>query len=162
MKPHIFIGVDNGLKGGLCAVGASGNLLGYSRMPVLKRAGKEEIDIVKVRSWCYTYGDSFVFAPEETPKHAETAQSMRSMALSYGKLLALAELSQWDLRPVEVKEWHKEMLGKKIPKGKTKEFALAAALALEPQETWVPPMCRVAHDGVVDAYLIARFAAFRK
>lgn len=159
---RIVIGADNGIDGALCAVSSLGGLIAYSRMPTLKRAGKEEIDICGVRAWCSTFGDNFVFAPEEPLKFARTSQAMRSMALGYGKLLALAHLHYWDLRETGVKEWQTKMLGKKVPKGQTKSRALAVARELEPNETWIPPRCRTPHDGVVDAYLIARFVALGK
>jgi hypothetical protein len=156
------IGVDNGLDGALCAVAPTGELLRYTRMPTCERNGKREIDVLGVLAWCNLVEGPFVFAPEEPLKHARTSQAMRSMSISYGKLLALATLSGWDLAPVEVRDWQREMLGKKVPKGHTKIRALAAARELVPEETWVPKGCRSPHDGVVDAYLIARYVAAKK
>jgi hypothetical protein len=131
-------------------------------MPTLMRGKKREVDILAVREWCSSFADPFVFAPEEPLKHAKTSQAMRSMAISYGKLLALALLEDWELRPVEVLDWQRAVLGKKVPKGQSKAAALAVAKALCPEETWVPAGCRTPHDGIVDAYLIARYVAFEK
>lgn len=152
-----IIGIDNGLDGALCAVTRNGALVSYTRMPTYARNGKTEVDVVKVNHWCSSFeDDTIILVPEEPLKHAKTSQAMRSMGISYGKLLALAELAEWECRPVEVKDWQKKMLGK-VPKGKTKEYALKVARELLPEETWVPPGCRVPHDGVVDAFLIARY-----
>lgn len=49
------------------------------------------------------------------------------------------------------------MLGK-VLKGQTKKVALEKAQELEPEEKWLAsPRCRVAHDGIVDAFLIAHY-----
>jgi hypothetical protein len=45
-----------------------------------------------------------------------------------------------------------------IPKGKTKQVALETAQNLEPSENWLKnKRCRVPHDGLVDAFLIAHY-----
>jgi hypothetical protein len=131
-------------------------------MPTTRRKGKREIDVVAVEAWCRSFEGGFEFAIEEPLKHAQTSQAMRSMGISFGKLLAIAELNEWPLHAVEVRDWQKKMLGKKVPKGKTKERALAVARELAPEESWIPPRCRVPHDGVVDAFLIALFVAQKK
>ena len=49
------------------------------------------------------------------------------------------------------------MLGR-VPKGRTKEVALNLANQLEPSENWLAnKRCRTPHDGMIDAYLIARY-----
>ena len=44
------------------------------------------------------------------------------------------------------------------PKGMTKQIALAKAKELAPDENWLKNQrCRKPHDGMVDAFLVARF-----
>ncbi len=58
---------------------------------------------------------------------------------------------------VSVHKWQKVMLGR-VPKGRTKEVALKLANELEPSENWLAnKRCRTPHDGMIDAYLIARY-----
>ena len=44
------------------------------------------------------------------------------------------------------------------PKGKTKQAALGVAQNLEPSENWLKnKRCKVPHDGIIDAFLIAHY-----
>ena len=82
---------------------------------------------------------------------------MRSMAISFGKILGMAECRKWDIMCVSVHKWQKEMLGR-VPRGQTKEAALKAATALAPEECWQKSKrASKPHDGMVDAFLIARY-----
>jgi len=50
------------------------------------------------------------------------------------------------------------MLGRKREAGMTKVLALAKANELAPDETWLASKrCTTPHDGMVDAFLIARY-----
>ena len=79
------------------------------------------------------------------------------MALSFGKLLGMAESRGYEVSRISVHKWQKQMLGK-TAKGLTKIAALNAAERLAPQENWLKnKRCRTPHDGMIDAYLIARY-----
>jgi hypothetical protein len=82
---------------------------------------------------------------------------MRSMAISFGKILGMAECRRWDIVCVSVHKWQKEMLGH-VPKGKTNDVALTAANMIAPDECWQKSKrATKPHDGMVDAFLIARY-----
>ena len=99
----------------------------------------------------------FELAIEEPLHHARSSQAIRSMALSFGKLLGLAESRQWKVNCVSVHKWQKSMLGR-VPKGKTKEVALAVANDIAPEECWrKSKRASKPHDGLIDAFLIAHY-----
>lgn len=154
----MVIGCDNGLDGGLSAVSAfDGGVVGYCAMPTKQRGRKREIDVRAVADWCASWDTPFVFVPEEPLHFAPTLASMRSMALSFGQLLALAALRGWPCHPTEPGPWQTTMLGR-FPKGQSKVRALAVARALAPEETWLAtPRSTTPHSGIVDAFLIARW-----
>ena len=154
----MIIGIDNGLDGGLCAISAySGDIIDYMEMPCKERAGKREIDTLKVYRWIMDLNTDSRILIEEPLKHAKTSQAMRSMAISFGKLLGMCESHVLTVEPVEVAKWQRVMLGK-VPKGQTKKVALQKAQEYEPEEKWLAsPRCRVPHDGIVDAFLIALY-----
>jgi hypothetical protein len=154
----MVIGCDNGLDGGLCAIAAfDGSVIGSCAMPTLQRGRKREIDVRAVADWCAAWGTPFVFVPEEPLHFAPTLASMRSMALSFGQLLALAALRGWPCVPTEPGPWQGAMLGR-FPKGQSKVYALAKARVLAPGETWLAtPRSTTPHSGIVDAFLIARW-----
>lgn len=157
----MIVGIDNGLDGGICAISAfAGDLIGYIEMPCRERAGKREIDTLEVYKWIRDLNTDSRILIEEPLKHAKTSQAMRSMGISFGKLLGMCESHVLTVEPVEVLEWQRAMLGK-VPKGQTKKAALKKAQEFEPEEKWLAsPRCRVAHDGIVDAFLIAQYGRF--
>jgi hypothetical protein len=145
----MIVGIDNGLDGGLCAISKfDGSLIDKVRMPTLQMSKKKEIDIRKVHQWLMDLNTSFIFAVEEPLAHAKSSQAVRSMAISFGKLVGMAESHDYEnIMRVSVHKWQKAMLGR-VPKGRTKE----------PSENWLAnKRCRTPHDGMIDAYLIARY-----
>lgn len=155
----MIVGIDNGLDGGICAVSDfSGEIIGKCAMPTFKRSGKREIDTVSIYRWITDLNTEPLIAIEEPLKHAKSSQAMRSMGISYGKILGMSESHGWKVRPIQVLDWHKAVLGK-VPKSLTKVFALREATRRAPEENWVKSdRCSTPHDGMVDAYLIACYA----
>jgi hypothetical protein len=154
----MVVGVDNGLDGGLCALSKfNGDVISYIKMPTLKRKGKSEIDPKPIKQWLLDFNTPFVLVIEEPLRHAPSSQSMRSMSISFGKLLGMADAAGFDVECVEVRDWQTDMLGR-LPKGKTKPAALALAKKLEPDQNWLAnKRCKTPHDGIIDAYLIAKY-----
>ena len=154
----MIVGVDNGLDGGLCAIAQfDGSLIGKIAMPCQQRSKKREIDIRKIHEWLVDFNTPFVLAIEEPLAHAKSSQAVRSMAISFGKLLGMAECKKYVVARVSVHKWQKAMLGY-MPKGQTKQAALNKAQAMEPSENWLKnKRCRTPHDGIIDAFLIAHY-----
>lgn len=156
----IYVGVDNGLDGGLCAISAhNGSIIDKMAMPTFQREPKREIDTKKIYKWIMDFNSLSLILIEEPLKHAKSSQAMRSMALSYGKILGMCESHDLNVKPIQVKDWQQSMLGK-VPRSQTKIFALRKAKALAPCEDWRKnSRCTIPHDGIVDAYLIAIYGA---
>jgi hypothetical protein len=159
----MIIGIDNGLDGGLCAISSfHGSVVDLCAMPCYSRKGKREIDTRAAYRWITELHTRPVIAIEEPLKHARSSQAMRSMAISFGKLLGMCEAHELEVIAVDVKEWQNVMLGK-VGKSQTKARALAVASELKPDENWLAGgRCRVPHDGIVDAYLIAEYIRRKK
>lgn len=154
----MIVGVDNGLDGGLTAISNyTGAVIDKTIMPTKRINKKREVDTRKVYEWLMSLESPFVFAIEEPLHHAKSSQAVRSMGISFGKLMGLAESREWESKRVSVHKWQKKMLGY-VPKGKTKEAALWAAEKLAPDECWQKSKrASKPHDGMVDAFLIARY-----
>ena len=152
------MGIDNGLDGGLCAISAfNGDLIAKTAMPCQQRSKKREIDTRKVNEWLLDLNTPFVLAIEEPLAHAKSSQAVRSMAISFGKLIGMAECKDYEVARVSVQKWQRKMLGF-VPKGMTKIAALNTAERLAPEENWLKnKRCRTPHDGMIDAFLIARY-----
>lgn len=153
----MIVGVDNGLDGALCAISRhDGSIIDKIRMPTYQRSKKREVDIRTINKWLVDLHTPFVLAIEEPLAHARSSQAMRSMAISFGKLLGMAESHRYEVVRISVHKWQKMMLGH-IPKGQTKKFAFELANQLAPSENWLAnKRCRTPHDGMIDAFLIAR------
>lgn len=158
----MIVGIDNGLDGGLCAITSfDGRILDKIPMPTLQMSKKREVNTWKVKTWLESLDDfknsNFMLAIEEPLAHAKSSQAVRSMALSFGKLLGMAEANEYEVYRISVHKWQKKMLGP-CGKGLTKKIALAKATLMEPSENWLKnKRCRTPHDGMIDAYLIAQY-----
>mgnify|MGYP003154239772 CR=1 FL=1 len=154
----MIVGVDNGLDGGLCAISDfDGGVIDKIPMPTMQKSKKREVDARKINEWLISLHTPFTLAVEEPLAHAKSSQAVRSMALSFGKIVGMAEVKGYDLVRVSVHKWQKEILGN-IPKGMSKKFAMKIAESMAPEENWLKnKRCRKPHDGMIDAYLIAKY-----
>ena len=157
----MIIGIDNGLDGGLVAVSeCTGGVIAKTVMPTFHKAGKREVDSRKVYDWIMALNpniEELILAVEEPLHHAKSSQAVRSMGIAFGKLIGMCENRGWAHCRVSVHKWQKKMLGS-IPKGKTKEAAVWKAECLAPEECWQKSKrATKPHDGMVDAFLIARY-----
>ena len=154
----MIVGVDNGLDGGLCAISDfDGGVIDKIPMPTMQKSKKREVDARKINEWLISLHTPFTLAVEEPLAHAKSSQAVRSMALSFGKIVGMAEVKGYDLVRVSVHKWQKEIQGN-IPKGMSKKFAMKIAESMAPEENWLKnKRCKKPHDGMVDAYLIAKY-----
>lgn len=159
-REGVTVGVDNGISGGLCVLcNWDCRVIEYYPMPVLSVGGKNEVDSValtRLLRELHEQDTTMTVCVEEPLRHAKSSQAMRSMSISFGKTMGVCDALGLESYRIQVLDWQKAVLGKRIPKGKTKEFALAAAQKLWPKETWLASSrCKTPHDGIVDAALIA-------
>ena len=155
---HIIIGIDNGLNGGLCALNAETlEIINLAPMPCKPFGFKNEIDVAAVLKWVLEFPQATV-AIEEPLHFAPTLASMRSMALSFGKIVGACTVLQVPCIRVQVKDWQDAILGVRKIKGLTKSIALAKATQRWPKQRWNVGRGKVPHDGIIDAALIAVYA----
>ena len=154
----MIVGIDNGLQGGLCAISKfDGGIVDKCSMPTMQRSKKTEIDTAKIKKWLLDLETPFVLAVEEPLGFAKSSQAVRSLALSFGKLMGMAECCEFEVNRISVHKWQKQMLGA-VAKGNSTVFALGMAQELAPEENWLKnKRCRTPHDGMIDAFLIARY-----
>lgn len=158
-----IVGIDNGISGGLAGIHAgTGQLFGAIPMPVRAVGDKDEPDVDRIIAYVRAFLSPPEVAIEEPLKHAKSSQAIRSMALCFGLIVGGLEAAGIAVHRIQVNEWQREMLGR-VPVGKTKIYALRKANLLWPDEKWLASArCRVPHDGMVDAALIARYHSLRK
>lgn len=168
----MIVGIDNGLDGGIVALSPIAGLppICCHAMPTRRILAKSkakgtfarrEIDtrmMVAILNSMEADRETTVIYFEECPDHADRADTMRSMAMSAGKIIAIIEAMGFHhLHRIKSHDWHRPILGR-IPKGQSKAVALAKARELWPDETWLPTKAhRTPHTGLIDAALIAEY-----
>lgn len=153
----IYLGVDNGVSGALAAIlPTNGEIMSMIAMPTQKARKGNEIDVKAVSEWL----DSLQLTPVciiEEPGGSKSAKAACSMAGSFHCIRSIFELRGYRWHRVTPSQWQKVMLPGCKP-GDTKPRALSAAKALWPAESFLPTdRCRVPHDGMIDAALIAEY-----
>ena len=174
----MILGIDNGLDGGIVALSPMEGVQPIAKvvLPTLKvhyqarynAKGKmtakaktrREIDpralCVILNGLNSTPENTEVYF-EECPEHADRAATMRSMAMSAGKIISILEAKGYEVNRIMSYDWHPVILGK-IPKGQSKTMARAKAAELWPDENWLATdRSTTTHDGLIDAALIAEF-----
>lgn len=155
----IYIGIDNGLTGGIVAVSDHpGPIIDLWPMPTRGKSKGNEVDAEMVWSFVDKWKREDVTVILETPgKHSPGAQALCSMWDSYGAIRGVLESRGIRHHRITPQAWQKRMLVG-CSKGDTKPAALAMARRLWPDETWLAsPRCKTPHDGMIDAALIAEY-----
>jgi hypothetical protein len=156
----IYIGIDNGLTGGLVALSDHpGQPINMCVMPTRGKAKGNEVDAERVWAWIDEWQScSSVTVILETPgKHSPGAQALCSMWDSYGAIRGVLESRRIRHHRITPQAWQKVMLPG-CAKGDTKPAALAKARQLWPEESWLAtPRSTKPHEGLIDAALIAEY-----
>lgn len=159
---HIYIGIDNGLTGGLVALSDHpGPPIEMIVMPTRGKTKGNEVDAKEVYFILSAISGGLsgrITVILETPgKHSPGAQALCSMWDSYGAIRGVLESRGIRHHRITPQAWQKKMLPG-CAKGDTKPAALAKARQLWPQENWLAtPRSTVAHGGLIDAALIAEY-----
>lgn len=157
----VYIGIDNGLKGGVAVL--HGGKLSLHVMPVFSDGKKKRVDSLEFDRLLQTYISNMPhFIAYEKPGGSKSATAAASMADSFARMDTVIAMRRYMRDPITPQKWQKMFWTKpKMPKGvkfDTKAAALNVAKRLWPDQNWLAsPRCRVAHDGLVDAALIAEY-----
>lgn len=156
----VYIGIDNGVSGGLAAISAiSGTIISMTPMPTLVARQGNEVDILAVWKWVQPIEASRekITIIIEEPGGSKSAKAATSMAGSFHALRAMCALARIRWHRVTPQIWQKVMLpGCKA--GDTKPRALTVARSLWPDEAFLATdRSKVPHEGLIDAALIGEY-----
>lgn len=165
----MFLGVDNGFSGGL-AVYDGQKLVEAIPMPTIHvtRGSKtkngnlrkgQEINEPLIADWLRRVKPTHAVVELANAMPKQGAVSMFSFGVSYGTVRGILGALGIPYQIVAAPTWMKEMLGHGRPAGESKQFALAASSRLFPGFNFVREGCRVAHEGMIDAALMAAYCA---
>jgi hypothetical protein len=161
----IYIGIDNGITGGLVALSdRPGPPIAMIKTPSKRWRRRNEIDIRSIHRWIsdVTSGNlSNAFYTVEEPNNSRNASTAYSVASSFHSLRGFFDAKFLDFDRITPQSWQKRMLGK-FETGQSKKAALAKARELWPDEKWLAsPRCSTPHEGMIDAALIAEFSRIK-
>lgn len=154
----MFIGVDNGISGGLVGLSEYSQIVAMLPMPVLAARKRTEIDVASVWRWMadLDLGDKLTVVIEE-PGGSKSAKAGASMAGSFHALRALCVLKGLRWHRITPQAWQRVILPG-CKSGDTKPRALAEARQLWPDQTFLASeRSRKPHEGLIDAALIAEY-----
>jgi len=160
----IYLGIDNGITGGLCAISQhpSAAIIAMCPTPTQRTRKGIEIDVKKAWAWIEATAPALdnVCVVIEEPGGSKSAKAGASMAASFTALRVLCDLKGLRYHRITPQSWQKgpkSLLN--AGTGDTKPAALRMARAVWPDETWLATdRCSVPHDGMIDAALIAEYA----
>jgi hypothetical protein len=165
----MIIGIDNGLNGGIAVLSPSGEIIATYVMPRCTgpRGKGVAANVVDARAFSTIVGEY----PEaehiaiERPAGAQDVNAVQSMADSFATCRTVIICRGRTLHALTAYDWQRSYWpapprakkgGPKLPKFDTKYAAAVAARKIWPGRVFLAtPRCTVAHDGIVDACLIA-------
>lgn len=157
----IYVGIDNGLDGGI-AMFPSGQVL---PMPTVKLGKGRVVDVEFLDGLAKVWrADGATVCVEQATKHSAGKLALCSTWFTYGQIIAVLKINRVPYHEVTVpRTWQKEFWTvPKMAEGHkfdTKAAALVTVKKLFPDiNLLASERCSVPHDGIVDAILIAEYA----
>lgn len=149
----IYIGIDPGLKGGICGVDKTGNLCILEAMPTIS----SEIDLIEIERLLSGHTVRHVIMEKAQAMPRQGVSSTFSYGVNFGRILGFLAISRISYTLVSPRIWQKSLFTG-VDKRKPKAMALVAARRIWPKEDFLATLrSKVPHDGLVDAALIAEY-----
>lgn len=154
------IGIDTGKHGGIVALNFKNEIINKWVMP-LDSDGEidlQALDIIFKGLSTSVYGDTIVTI-EDPGKHAKSSQAIGGMRYGFGVVKQACVSNGISFHTTSSRVWQSFYWDKRGDKT-TKEKALEEAKDMWPDEPFLhpgKPRSKKAHDGLVDAALIAMF-----
>ena len=153
-----IVGIDPGLDGGLCLLERARNWEPLMiTMPTLG-SGKRELNLGAIIEWLKRGRPEFVVIEAQQSMPKQGVASTFTIGKNYGLLLGACNALGFPLQVVRPQQWQKVML-----QGAPQRIGTKSAAAIVAQRLWptlnfkATPKCKNAHDGIVDAALIAEY-----
>lgn len=164
----MYIGIDNGLDGGIAALTDSGQIVLLAPLPVVKTGKTRRLDVTELAATIdrlQAKSELPIRVVVERPtKHSPGKMALCSTWFTYGQIEGMIEVKRYPSIVMDSPlKWQKEFWARpKMAAGQkfdTKAAALSVAKRLFPEQGFLASArCTKPHDGMVDAVLIAEYA----
>ena len=154
-----YVGIDNGLDGGIAFL--QDGVLELHTMPTESNGKSRRVDVEQLSLLLHNRDINAVLY--ESVSGSKNVKAAVSMADSFARVETVLKFLGYRHQPLTARTWQKQFWTvPKMAKGvkfDTKAAALRVAKQLWPTQDWRKnERCKVAHDGIVDAALIAEYA----
>lgn len=153
-KKRLFVGIDPGLRGGICALLEDGTPEFVLPLPVYE----DSIDVLELAEVLADYKgqyDIVAMIEDIIPMPRQGVKSTVKNGFIHGALRATLDLCGHGFYNVSPKEWQSVMLAG-LRNGTSKEKSIVVASALVGADKIATPTGRP-HDGLADAVCIAEY-----
>ena len=155
-KMKYYIGIDNGLSGGITVIDENQNIISSVVMPVIK-GKKTEYDIREIVNIFNTFAEPCnVFVALEK-SHVRPISGKRACFMTgfgYGVMQGIIESLSFSYEIVSPNEWMKDIL--KGQDTKDKKGSVLWCKRKYPNEQWTATdRCKKIHDGMTDSCALA-------
>lgn len=161
----IYIGIDNGLAGGLAAYDTFDNSLEVCPMPIVgvktAKGNKNEYDIQAIIRWFDRIPTHPIMAVLEKAQAfpGQGVVSMFGIGRGFGIMEGILASRKWPYTIVSPKTWQKRIF-EGIAHTDTKQASVLVAQRLFPNTSFLATeRSKKLHDGMTDAALMAVFAS---
>lgn len=154
----LIIGVDNGLDGAIVALNSTGQVQLREVTPTIG-TGKREFDdreMARILASVTSAYAATVFLERAQAMPGQGVSSMFSVGLGYGLWRGIIAAAGVPVEIVSPRAWQSVMFAG-VNKDDTKAASAIVASRLSPGDWRKNERCRVAHDGLTDAYCIAEY-----
>lgn len=152
-----YVGIDNGLNGGITVLDNNGNILLCTTMPTLGK-GKKDYDIVTINNLLQPYKTGSLTYLEKAQAHFRDGkkQSFKT-GYGYGIMLALLCANQMSHQIVAPKVWQRKVFAG-LNSTDTKLASAQFCQRKWPAQSWhATARCTTVHDGMTDSACIAHY-----
>jgi crossover junction endodeoxyribonuclease RuvC len=146
-----ILGIDPGLSGGLALL-YGGAIIQAAPMPVIKLAGKGEVNLAHLKSLLCEWAPSHAWVEQQQSMPRQGVASSFRTGQNYGTLLGFLQASGTPVTIVRSAVWKRAM---GVPADKAAAVAVASRL-LPSSSHWWP---RRGDDGIAEAALLAVYGS---
>ena len=156
MKDY-YIGIDNGVNGGIVVLDKDQNVISKHVMPVLGKSTKE-YDINTIRHLLNRYNaNSFAVLEKAQAQFRDGKKQAFKTGFGYGVMQALLIAENIPHQIIAPKIWQKKVF-EGLPADDTKTASIMFCKRKWPNEDWTPTeRSQKCHDGLTDAACMAYY-----
>ena len=157
---NYYIGIDNGVNGGIVILNKDQKVISKHVMPVLGKT-KKEYDIGTIRHLLDRYNDnSFAVLEKAQPQFRDGKKQAFKTGFGYGVMQALLIALNIPHQIVAPKTWQKKVF-EGLQSDDTKTASIMFCKRKWPSEDWTPTeRSQKCHDGMTDGACMAYYGVF--